>query len=85
MKLTPQQRRNRIMELARKDEEYRHMMEEYGPAKTRFEKFVDKLPLPVRNLLWSYPGMGYLLHGRILTLVCEHMRFPDEDENTPQP
>ena len=85
MKLTPQQRRERIMELARADAEFQKMFRDYEPAKERFEKLVDKFPLPLRNLLWSYPGMGYFLHGRMLTIICEHMKFEDEDEQPPQP
>ena len=85
MKLTPLQRRQRILELVREDREYAEMRREYESAKSRFEKFVEKFPMPIRNLLWSYPGMGYLLHNRILTAICENMQFPDEDETPPQP
>ena len=84
MKLTPQERRTRIQELARSDEEYQKMLREYDPAREEFERIAQQLPLPVRNALWSYPGMGYFLYHRMLTLVSEHMRFKDEtDEQTP--
>jgi len=80
VKLTPQQRRNRIQELVRRDEEYQKMLREYEPARDEFEKMVEQFPLPVRNILWSYPGMGYFLYHRMLTLVSEQMRFEDETE-----
>lgn len=79
MKLTPEERRQRMDEIASQDENWKKMMEEYLPAKKRFTKFVDRLPKPLRELLWRYPGMGYFLHHRMLNLVAEHMRFEDEE------
>lgn len=65
--------------IAEADGEYQRMLAEYEPAKERFTKLVDRLPKRLRNLLWSYPGMGYLMHGKMLTLICEHMKFADEE------
>lgn len=78
MKLTPIQRRERISALVREDDECRKLFDEYTSAKERFIRFTDRLPRPVRELLWRYPGTGYFLHHRILTIVCENMRFEDE-------
>ncbi len=78
MKLTPMERRSRIYEMLESDPEYGKMKAEYETAKARFTKLTDRLPKGVRNLLWSYPGMGYFLYHRMLNYVCEHMQFQDE-------
>lgn len=78
MNMTPMERRSRIYEIAEADEEYGQMLAEYEAAKDRFERFVNRLPRKLRNLLWSYPGMGYFLHHRMLTIICKNMIFPDE-------
>ena len=79
MKLTPEQRRSRIYEIAQKDAQYRRIKTECDAAEKRFTSFVDKLPKGLRNLLWGYPGMFYFLHHNLLNTVCEQMRFPDEE------
>ena len=79
MKLTPEQRRSKIYELAESNEEYRKIMQELTSAKKAFELYTDPLPEDLRNLLWSYPGMGYFMHHRLLTMICETMRFPEEE------
>ena len=79
MNMTPEQRRERIYEMAKSDSECCKMYEEFAQAKARFTKLTDLLPKRTRNLLWSYPGMGYFLHHRILTLICLHMKFSDEE------
>lgn len=84
MELTPQQRRARIQGMIGSDEEFQKMLREYEPAREEFERLVDQFPLPLRNILWSYPGMGHFLYHRMLTVVSEQMRFEDEtEENTP--
>jgi len=80
MKLTPQQRRARIQEMIGSDEEYQKMLREYELARAEFERLVDQFPLPLRNALWSYPGMGHFLYHRMLTVVSEKLRFEDETE-----
>lgn len=72
------ERRKRIQEIAFEDSEFRAMHAEYEAAQTRFRKFADKMPKRLRNLLYSYPGMGYFLYHQMLNLVSEHMVFPDE-------
>ena len=79
MKLTPLERRNRIYEMLDSDPECAKMKAEYESARSRFTKLTDRLPERLRNLLWTYPGMGYFLHHRTLNLICEHMKFPDEE------
>ena len=79
MKLTPEQRRSKIYELAETNEEYHKIMQELSSAKKAFESYTDSLPEDQRNLLWSYPGMGYFMHHRLFTWICETMRFPEEE------
>lgn len=79
MKLTPDERRQRIYEMAQKDREYCGIQAEYEPGKAWFEKNVDRLPKKLRSRLWTYPGMGYFLHHRMLTLICQNMKFADEE------
>lgn len=79
MKLTPEQRRERIYEIAEADGDYRALKAEYGPGKALFEKTVDRMPKKLRDKLWVYPGTGYFLHHRMLNLICQHMKFKDED------
>ena len=79
MKLTPTQRRVRINALVRENNECKKLLDEYTSAQERFTRLTDRLPQPVRNMLWRFPGAGYFLHHRILALVCESMRFEDED------
>ncbi|MBR3972486.1 MAG: hypothetical protein IKJ99_00880 [Oscillospiraceae bacterium] len=79
MNLTPIERRERIRELIASDEECRKMTASLEEAKQRFEQYVSTLPAETRQLLWECPGMAYFLHNRILKLMCDAMRFPDED------
>lgn len=79
MKLTPLERRARIYSMAEADPDYTKMKAEYEPAKTWFEKVVGRLPKKLRNRLFTYPGMGYFMHHRMLTIICENMKFCDED------
>jgi len=72
------ERRKRIQETAMADTEFAAMLAEYEAAQTRFRKFADKMPRRLRNLLYSYPGMGYFLYHQMLNLVSETMIFPDE-------
>lgn len=76
--MDPLERRRKIYEMAEADEEYRKMKAEYDRAQARFTRLTDHLPRRLRNLLWTYPGMGYFLHHRMLTLICETMSFPEE-------
>ena len=79
MKMTPEQRRKRIYELVEADSECRRIYSEFEPARTRFTKLTNFLPKRTRNLLWSFPGLGYFLHHRMLTLICRNMKFSDEE------
>ncbi|HBK26471.1 MAG TPA: hypothetical protein DDY90_07115, partial [Clostridiales bacterium] len=72
--LTPEQRRFRIYGIAETDERYRKAKEYLDSAQNRFARFTDKLP----GFLWTYPGMLFFMHHRLLAVICEHMIFPDE-------
>ena len=78
MSLTPEERRERIYEMTKRDPEFQKMYKDYAPGKEWFIKTTDKLPKELSNKLWQYPGMGYFIHHRMLTLICEHMKFEDE-------
>ena len=79
MQLTPEERRVRLSRLIEEDEQYIRMKADYDPALKWFEDFTEPLPEALRSRLWTYPGMGYLMHHRALNLVCQYMQFPDED------
>ena len=79
MKLTPLERRQRIHAIAEADPDYIQMNAEYEPARIWFEKVVTRLPNGLRNRLFTYPSMGYFMHHRMLTIICENMKFFDED------
>ena len=77
--MTDMERRKRIHELCEQNEDYRVRKALYDEAYRKFAAFTDKLPRKLRNFLWSVPGTGYFLHHRMLDLICENMRFPEED------
>ena len=79
MKLTPHERRMRICELCDGDERIQQMRVYFEPAMKFFDRFTRWLPFPLRNRLREYPGMGRFIHGRMLTLICENMKFMDEE------
>lgn len=79
MKLTPMQRRERILYLARTDTEYCQFHSEAHSAELHFSKFTDCLPKALRISLWNYPGSLYFMHHRLLTLICQNMKFIDEE------
>lgn len=78
MKYTPEERRRKINVLIHQDRDCFHMDNEFWTEKEEFEKFVDKLPGFVRDRRNGYPTMCYMYHQRIMTLVCDQMRFPEE-------
>ena len=78
MKLTPEQRRFKIYDIAETDEGYRKVKEQLDSAQNKFTRFTDRLPGFLRNFLWTYPGMLFFMHHRLLDVICEHMIFPDE-------
>ena len=79
MKLTPDQRRQRLLQLMADNPDYARITASLLPAKNWFDKFTARLPGKLRNRLREYPGMFYFLHQRVIDTVCQHMRFPDEE------
>jgi len=79
MNLTPMDRRERIREMIASDEECCKMIKSLEAAKERFEQYAGALPEETRQLLWEYPGMACFLHNRILKIVCDSMKFSDEE------
>lgn len=80
MKLTPEQRRFRIYCIAEGDEAYQKAKKQLDIAQTKFTHFSDRLPRFLCNYLWTYPGMQYFTHHRLLGVICDCMVFPDEQE-----
>ena len=79
MKLTPDQRRQRLLKLMAENPEYQRMRASFDPAKAWFDKFTAHLPGFLRNRLREYPGMFYFIHQRTIDTVCREMKFLDED------
>ena len=76
--MTPMERRKKIKKLAETDGEYQKIRQEYDRARQLFDAFTLTLPEEDRNLLQSLSGMGYFLHSRMISLIAEHMVFPEE-------
>ena len=79
MKLTPTERRERILRLAEADAEYCQIHSEANSAEIHFSKLTDCLSDELRIFLWNYPGSLYFMHHRILSLICQNMKFIDEE------
>lgn len=79
MKLTPDQRRQRIFEMMEENPDFARIKEAYLPAKSWFQKFTALIPGRLGNRLREYPGMMYLMYQRVIDAVCRNMRFPDEE------
>ena len=77
--MTDLERRKRIYELCEQNEDYRAWKAQYDEAHQKFTRFTNRLPLILRNFLWSVPGLGYFVHHRMLNVICETLRFPDEE------
>ena len=78
--MTDLERRKRIYEICEQNEDFRAWKKEYDRAHRKFTSFTDKLPQKLRSFLWSVPGTGYFVHHRMLNVICEEMRFPEEIE-----
>ena len=78
--MTDLERRKRIYQICEQNEDYRGWKTEYDRVHRKFTAFTDKMPLKIRNFLWSVPGTGYFLHHRMLNVICQEMRFPEEIE-----
>ena len=77
--MTDLERRKRIYELCEQNEDYRIWKKQYDEPHRKFTAFTDKLSPRLRNFLWSVPGSGYFVHHRMLDVICQSMRFPDEE------
>ena len=79
MNLTPRQRRERIRQIADADPEIRKMRKEYEQGRAWFEKATKWMPPGLHSKWWNFPGMWHLIHHRMITLICENMKFQDEE------
>lgn len=80
MKLTPDERRMRIYAKAMENQQCREFAREYEKAKALCQEYANTMPQEIHDVILGYPVMGYFLHHRLLDIICENMRFPDEDE-----
>ena len=79
MKLTPDQRRQRLFDMMEENPDFLRIKACLEASNTRFQKRTAWLPPKLRDSLREYPGMMYFLYQRIIDTVCRNMRFPDED------
>ena len=78
MTYTPEQRREKLNEMILLDADAHNFEREFWEEKKKYDRFVNRLPLFLRNLLFGYPTMCYLYHQRVITLLLENLRFPEE-------
>ena len=78
MTYTPEQRRAKLADLIAWDADAHNLEQEFRAEKRKYERFVDRLPLFLRNRLYGYPTMCYLYHQRVITLLLEQLRYPEE-------
>ena len=78
MEYTPEQRREKLAGLIAWDTDARNLEREFWEEKKKYEQFVDRLPAFLRKRLYGYPTMCYLYHQRVITLLLENLRFPEE-------
>ena len=79
--MTGMERRKRIYEICEQNGDYKAWKAQYDEAHRRWESFTNILPYKIRVFLWDLPACGYFLHHRMLNVVCETMRFPEEQED----
>ena len=80
MKMNPEERREKLKELLKQDKDGVALEAEYMAARSQFERIVFRFPKFLRNKLCAFPTLGHLYHQRIITLMAEQMRFPEETE-----
>ena len=78
MKLTPLERRKRIWNMVQADAEIQKMNREYEKGREWFVKATKWMPSRLHTKWWNFPGMSYFIHQRTITLICENMKFQDE-------
>lgn len=83
MTYTPEQRRKKLCGLIAQDRDCAKLEKEYWTEHEKFARFTDKLPRWIRERLLGYPTLCYDYHQRIITLLCEELRFPEEDGGEP--
>ena len=78
MRLTPLERRKRIWDMAQADPEIQKMYKECEQAREWLVRATKWMPPGLHSKWWCFPGMSYLIHQRTIRLICENMRFDDE-------
>lgn len=82
MRYTPEERRIKLNELISGDPDASAFYLEYLERKELCERFADKLPRFIRDKIYGYPAMCHIYHQQILSLVCERMMFPDDEDQS---
>ena len=73
-------RYDRLMDIAQEDDIFQVYAKSQAVFKDPFHKFLWWMPKKLRNMLAGYAYAGVMMHQRIITIACEKMRFPEENE-----
>lgn len=71
-------RKSRLENIGEADPSYGTWKSSMEAAEEDFEAFAGSQPEEIRNMLWCYAGGAKMMHQRLMNLVCQNMRFPDE-------
>ena len=64
--------------MAQADPEIQKMYKECEQAREWLVRATKWMPPGLHSKWWCFPGMSYLIHQRTIRLICENMRFDDE-------
>ena len=56
------------------------MKKDFLEFEKQFHEYADLLPEQIRNFLYGFQGMTYLMGNRRLMLACEKMHFSQEGD-----
>lgn len=71
-------RKSRLEEIGENDLSYCVWRGSMEASEADFEAYANIQPAEIRNMLWCYAGGAKMMHQRLMNLVCQNMRFPDE-------
>ena len=76
MEYTPTQRLKRIWELTRKDSDCAACLAELEKFEAQMAEYTDLRP--DAQALWAYPVSIQIYFGRVLEVISEQLRLPEE-------
>ena len=76
MEYTPQQRMDRLWELARQDPDCKQCEEEMKHFEFLFREYMDQRPGD--RELWAYPVSIHIFFGRLLEVAARELRLSEE-------